>query len=381
VAPPPPQALTPPEAVAYGDLVSATVPEVDVGPLLAIDLDDLEAPVPPAVLAEAAPAARAIDAACREVGFFTIAGHGVGPSALAELDREARAFFALGDDRKALIEMARAGSAWRGWFPLGGELTSGVPDRKEGIYFGSERGPDDPRVRAGLPLHGANLFPTHPAGLRAAVLDHLDAMGRVGQAVLAGMAIGLGLEPRWFVRHLTADPVVLFRIFRYPPTEPVDRGAGDDDLEAWGVGEHTDYGLLTVLGHDGTPGLEVRTRDAWVPVDTSADRFVCNLGDMLERLTGGRYRSTPHRVRNTSGAERLSFPFFLDPSWDAEVDRLPIVERPVDDGAAERWDHASVHGFTGTYGDYLLGKVARVFPELAAGAALDTGGGPPGPAA
>jgi isopenicillin N synthase-like dioxygenase len=73
-------------------------------------------------------------------------------------------------------------------------------------------------------------------------------------------------------------------------------------------------------------------------------------------------------VRNTSSGERLSFPFFLDPSWDAVVDRLPIVERPTEDGAAERWDRTSVHGFTGTYGDYLLGKVGKVFPALAQGA-------------
>jgi isopenicillin N synthase-like dioxygenase len=87
---------------------------------------------------------------------------------------------------------------------------------------------------------------------------------------------------------------------------------------------------------------------------------------MLERLTGGRYRSTPHRVRNAGTGDRLSFPFFLDPSWEATVDRLPIVERPTDEQAANRWDHASVHGFEGTYGDYILAKVGKVFPELAA---------------
>ncbi len=88
---------------------------------------------------------------------------------------------------------------------------------------------------------------------------------------------------------------------------------------------------------------------------------------MLERLTGGRYRSTPHRVCNAGAVDRLSFPFFLDPSWEATVDRLPIVPRPAEDDAARRWDHMSVHGFDGTYGDYILSKVGRVFPDLAAG--------------
>jgi isopenicillin N synthase-like dioxygenase len=256
--------------------------------------------------------------------------------------------------------MRRAGLAWRGWFPVGGELTSGRPDRKEGIYFGAEHAADHPGVVAGRPLHGANLFPERPAALRDLVLRYVDALTGLGQLVLEALAVGLGLPRGWFRDHLTRDPVVLFRIFHYPPAPPT----ADD----WGVGEHTDYGLLTLLGQDGNPGLQVRTPDGrWVDVPADPDTFVCNIGDMLERLTGGRYRSTPHRVRNTSGAERLSYPFFLDPSWDAVVDRLPIVDRPADEDAtaAQRWDHASVHGFSGTYGDYLLQKVSKVFPDLA----------------
>ena len=84
---------------------------------------------------------------------------------------------------------------------------------------------------------------------------------------------------------------------------------------------------------------------------------------MLERLTGGRYRSTPHRVRNTSGESRLSFPYFFDPSWDATVPTLPLAAEPssrVDD----RWDDSDVLAWDGTYGDYLTAKVAKVFPEL-----------------
>src|SRR5437588_405108 len=91
--------------------------------------------------------------------------------------------------------------------------------------------------------------------------------------------------------------------------------------------------------------------------------FVVNLGDMLERMTGGRYKSTPHRVHNTSGVDRLSFPLFLDPAWDAEVLPVPAVG-PRRAGDADRWDGTSVHDWSGTYGDYLLTKVGRVFPEL-----------------
>lgn len=318
---------------------------------------------------DASEAADALDAACRDTGFFAITGHGVAPALRERLDELARSFFALPDDEKGTIAMVRGGRAWRGWFPVGGELTSGVPDQKEGLYFGAELPADDPRVIAGLPLHGPNLFPARPDGLQDTVLEYLREMTAVGQAVLSGIALGLGLERTWFATHLTTDPLVLFRIFHYLPTQ--GSGAGGED--PWGVGEHTDYGLLTLLGQDGTGGLQVRTRDGWIDVDPRADVFVCNIGDMLERLTGGRYRSTPHRVRNTSGLDRLSFPFFLDPSWDAVVDRLPIVQRPPDDGsdASERWDRTSVHGYTGTYGEYLVEKVGRVFPGLAAGALAD----------
>jgi isopenicillin N synthase-like dioxygenase len=320
------------------------VPEIDIRPL-----------------ARGGPAARAagaaLDSACRNVGFFYVVGHGVDASVADRLDTLARRFFARPEAEKAEIAMARGGRAWRGWFPLGGELTDGVADDKEGLYFGADLGPDHRRVEAGTPLHGANLFPRNPPELGAAVTAYMEAMTRVGQTVLSGIALGLGLGASWFTDHLTADPLTLFRIFRYP--------AGTDP-ERWGVGEHTDYGLLTLLGQDSNGGLQVRTPAGWVDAPPRPGRIVCNLGDMLERLTGGRYRSTPHRVRNTGGADRLSFPFFLDPSWDAAVDRLPIVERPVEDDAARRWDHSSVHGFEGTYGEYILTKVGKVFPDLAA---------------
>jgi isopenicillin N synthase-like dioxygenase len=305
--------------------------------------------------------ARAIDSACRERGFFYAVGHGVPDDLSARLDAHARSFFALDEAEKAAIAMVRGGRAWRGWFPLGGELTSGVPDHKEGLYFGAEMPTDHPKVRSGTPLHGPNLFPERPEGLRSAVLDHIDAMTSLGHALVAGLGLALGLGADWFDRHLTRDPLVLFRIFRYPPALQDAVPAG------WGVAEHTDYGLLTMLGQDSTGGLEVRSPSGWSPVPPIAGSLVCNLGDMLERMTAGRYRSTPHRVRNTSATERLSYPFFFDPGWDAEVVPVPGLDDEPPPPSAPRWDDADLFELTGTYGDYLLGKVGRVFPHLRAG--------------
>jgi len=295
----------------------------------------------------AASFATAIDAACRRDGFFSIVGHGIDPTLLDELIGSAREFFALPVEDKEQVAMRLGGAAWRGWFPFRGELTSGQPDDKEGFYLGVD-GPTD-----GRPLHGPNLWPTHPAALRDTVTAYVSQATAAGHRVLEGMALGLGLDAGWFRRELTADPTVLFRMFRYPPT-----------TGAWGVGEHTDYGLLTLLAHDGTGGLEVRGPDGWSEVTPVDGALVCNLGDMIDRMTGGRYRSTPHRVANRSAADRYSFPLFLDPGWDAEVHQIPLHGPAPCDDADTRWDGTSLHTLSGTYGDYLTAKVARVFPEL-----------------
>jgi isopenicillin N synthase-like dioxygenase len=147
--------------------------------------------------------------------------------------------------------------------------------------------------------------------------------------------------------------VVLFRIFHYPAPDPIDRPdppdpRGRPDLPdpptgSWGVAEHTDYGLLTLLHQDASGGLEGRGPDGWVAVPPERGALVGNIGDMLANRSGGRYRSTPHRVHAPVAAGRISAPLFVDPSWDAHVPGIP-----------------------GTYGEHLTAKVARVFPHLAA---------------
>ena len=297
--------------------------------------------------------AQEMRAVCREHGFFYVVGHGVSTELMERLDLLSRQFFALPLEEKMAIRMELGGRAWRGFFPVGQELTSGKPDQKEGLYFGAELPDDHPQVLAGTPMHGPNLFPSSPPGFRTTMLEYLEALTRVGHALMRGMALSLGLPADWFHDRYTADPLILFRIFHYPPQ---DRGE-----ELWGVGEHTDYGVLTILLQDDAGGLQVKSPSGWIDAPPVPGSFVCNLGDMLDRMTGGFYRSTPHRVRNVSGRSRLSFPFFFDPSFTARIG-------PIDPSAVvhehERWDGASLHDFTGTYGDYVLSKVAKVFPQL-----------------
>ncbi len=128
-----------------------------------------------------------------------------------------------------------------------------------------------------------------------------------------------------------------------------------------GVGEHTDYGLLTLLRQDDAGGLQVKTKQGWIEAPPVPASLVCNIGDMLDRMTGGLYRSTPHRAATTPAAasgcrsRSSSIPTSMPRSRRSAVPRPTIARRA---GTGER---ARVRG---QYGDYLLGKVGKVFPEL-----------------
>ena len=307
----------------------------------------------PVIDLHAGTAAAEIDQACRQFGFFAIRNHGVDDALRRAVLQVSVDFFGRDHSEKEAVAMARASSAWRGWFPLGGELTSGIADLKEGYYFGREL-PTDPR-----PMHGPNIWPAEPPEMRSVVTEWMDAMEPLAQHVLSLMAEGLGLAPQFFRNDLTADPTPLFRIFRYPPHPP---GLAD----RWGVAEHSDYGLLTLLAHDGTAGLQVKVGDVWLDAPHDPELIICNLGDMLDRLTAGRYRSTPHRARNDAKHDRYSLPFFLDPGWDAVIEAIDLDDgwvAPAD--ADRRWDRANLRDLKGTYGDWLTEKVRKVFPDLA----------------
>ena len=255
--------------------------------------------------------ARAIGDACRAHGFFYVVGHGIDPALGPRLEDLSHRFFALPEETKQRFAMPLGGRAWRGWFPLGGELTSGRPDWKEGLYLGTSSATTIRASGRACRCTAANLLPGDDVlpGFRQTIDAWMAAVTALGHRVMAAIARSLELPEDYFARRYTADPLILFRIFLYP-SRPVPEGLDVRD----GVGEHTDYGLLTLLRQDSVGGLQVRTAAGWIEAPPIEDSFVCNIGDMLDRMTGGLYRSTPHRVRlNTQRPRSPVVPAVLRP--------------------------------------------------------------------
>jgi polar amino acid transport system ATP-binding protein len=304
--------------------------------------------------------------ALHEVGFAYLQHHGVSESLLEELEQEARRFFALPEAEKQKLRMENAGLAWKGFFSLGAELTSGRPDQKEGLYFGTELSEKHEAVLAQTPMHGPNQWPEE-GKMREVVLSTMQSMTELGQLLLEAVALGLGLPASYFAKRFREEPTRLFRIFHYPEHE------WPEESDEWGVREHTDMGFLTLLKQDDSGGLQVKARDGqWWDAPPKPGTLVLNIGDMLELWTWGILKANPHRVRNASRRGRLSFPFFFDPGWNGSLEKIERSLLPQDwldkahSGAEKRWDGLDLQkiGPETTYGEFVWSKVKHVFPQL-----------------
>eukprot|EP01025_Chloroclados_australasicus_P022760 TRINITY_DN23338_c0_g2_i1.p1 TRINITY_DN23338_c0_g2~~TRINITY_DN23338_c0_g2_i1.p1 ORF type:complete len:268 (-),score=9.01 TRINITY_DN23338_c0_g2_i1:300-1103(-) len=230
---------------------------------------------------------------------------------------EIRAFFALPADEKNKI---LADQNNRGYTPYQEETlspaTQKVGDTKEGLYFGREIHPDD--AEAHKPLHGPNQWPDPEVAprFRSVTERYFTACTKLGYKLLRTLALSLDLPPDYFKKKFDA-PMLFLRPLHHTP-DLSDTAAG-----IYGAGAHTDYGMLTILATDSTPGLQILQSRTWVDVQPLPGSFIFNLGDLLERWTNGRYKSTMHRVLSKSGKDRYSIPFFFEPNFDAEVQCLP----------------------------------------------------------
>ncbi len=264
-----------------------------------------------------------IGRACRNTGFFYIVNHGVADTVMTQVHSAADRFFALPVETKerSSIKISRNN---RGYVALEGEKLdpSRKGDVKEAYNVGRDLTPDDPDLLAGKPFCSVNVWPESPPEFRPAMLAYFQAMMDVGSHLHRAFARDLGLAPDFFADKID-KPLATLRLLHYPPHP------GTFTPDQYGASPHTDYGNVTILWQDNSGGLEVRARSGeWIAAVPVADSFVCNIGDCLMRWSNDIYVSTPHRVVNTSGRERSSIAFFLDPNGDAPVECLPTCAGP-----------------------------------------------------
>lgn len=252
--------------------------------------------------------------ACRETGFFLIAGHGIPQSVIDGTFSAADGFFALPEAAKAPLDIRNSKNN-RGWTAHGTEnlddTAPGQVDRKEAFNIGLELADDDPRM--GQPFRGPNAWPDLP-GFRERTLAYFDAVHRLGIDLHRAIALDLGLDEHYFEPFLD-EPLATLRMLRYPGGSP-----GANEI---GAGAHTDYGSITLLMSDGEPGLQVQPLGGdWTGVPNTPGAFIINIADCLMRWTNDIYISTPHRVLVPRNPRR-SLAFFLDPNPDAVIRALP----------------------------------------------------------
>jgi isopenicillin N synthase-like dioxygenase len=325
---------------------------------------------PPIISLTSPSVVKEISEACSTWGGFVLVDHGLEPAFLEQVLEMGRAFFALPLEIKQHYSLQLHGAKWRGYMPRGGERSRNGTrvDAKEGLYLGDEHALDHPNQ--GLPTFGANVFPMEELPeMKHVILKYHEQMKQLGNRMMRILALALELEEDAIENTVTEhDPVILPRIFHYPPM--ILRCADPDDIQ-WGIGEHSDYGLWTMLLTD-SPGLEFQhpTTKVWSPVPFVPHGICMNVGDVLDRLTAGRFVSPYHRARNLSSTTpRLSLPFFYDPSWTAKMKTLPIQDPDQYDTLEreERWSKTKIRcDFDGSiaYSEFLAKKVAKVFPDL-----------------
>jgi isopenicillin N synthase-like dioxygenase len=291
------------------------------------------------LMGDAHTVAGAIDAACREVGFFQIVGHGVDAELESRAWGLAGAFFGLPIADRVAVTI-REGEAY-GYGSFASERLAaslgadGPPDLKETFSIGPS---SDGRVPLGDPAAEFVFSPTPwPASLpdmEAIMRRYYATLADLARRVMSLMAIGLGLDVTTFDSSIDRHTSAL-RLLRYPPTGPDSTPPGQ-----MRAGAHTDYGTLTLLRQDGAPGgLQVRDLDGeWHDVPAIEGAYVVNVGDALERWTNDRWRSTLHRVvlpaPSDPAADRRSIAFFHNANWDAVIECLPGCVEP---GAEPRY--------------------------------------------
>lgn len=259
--------------------------------------------------------------AYEEIGFVAVQGHGLTDELQERLYSAARAFFALPDEVKARYDIP-GGGGQRGYTGRGKEhaKNSNTGDLKEFYHVGQTVRDNDPLKD----LYPPNVWPdAEVPDFKPAMLAAYAALEDTGRQLLRAIALYLGLDEGYFDPRIHNGNSILRPIYYYPITDP-----GSVPADAVRSAEHEDINLITLLMGASAEGLQVLNRQGqWVPITALPDSLVVNVGDMLQRLTNNRLRSTTHRVVNPPpermNTPRYSIPFFLHPRPDMDLTCLP----------------------------------------------------------
>jgi isopenicillin N synthase-like dioxygenase len=289
----------------------------------------------------AADVARQLHAASQGLGFIYVTGHGI-PERLIDAARDrAFEFFRAEPEAKATLQVS---DKHRGWIGPGGARMQddAKADLKESFVWGwqDETGatPEDHALR------GPNRWPAFLPELETDAMAYFRAVHGVAHDLMRGFALGLGLDAEFFLK--TSDRPLSRASFVYYPAQPEELGP-----DQFGVGPHTDFGVLTVLCQDDVGGLQVEDVNGdWLHAPPIAGSLIVNVADLLARWTAGAYKSTPHRVVNTSGRERLSLVLAYDPNPETMIDPRDVFRRDVEGAEAPI-----------TCGEYLIWRFGKAF--------------------
>jgi isopenicillin N synthase-like dioxygenase len=279
-------------------------------PVIDLSLYDLGDPWRGQVAAE-------IDAASCEFGFFCLVGHGIDVGVVEPLMAAARRFFSTEEAVKRRVQVGLHARARQGAFTPVEELVARSSDLKN-LSFEAQLTLGFGDVQNGTSERRQTFLPDVP-GLREPVLDYMRSLTGLSHKLMSMLARGLRLEDSYFVDRYTGSPATSFRILNYPQVATA-AAAATPAIEA-----RKPPGLLTILTHDASGGLDLSYREGWVDLPAIPNSFICTLGEGLSRLTNGRYLPAAHRVRNSVETHRLSMAFGFEPALNATLEPIATV--------------------------------------------------------
>ena len=284
--------------------------------------------------------AKLLHEASQKLGFIYIKGHGIPEEVIDSARAGAYEFFGQTESVKAAVKVT---AKHRGWLGQGGaKMKDGAKaDLKESFIWGHE---DDDRALMDHDLRGENVWPAELPHMSQEAMSYFQHAHKVAHHLMRGFALGLDLDEDFFLK--TASRPLSRASYVYYPAQPADLGASQ-----FGVGPHTDFGVLTVLCQDSVGGLQVEDASGdWIQAPPIEGTLIVNVADLLSRWTDGAYKSTPHRVVNSSGKKRLSIVLAFDPNPETVIDAKDVFGN----------QHVSQETAT-TCGEYLTWRFEKAF--------------------